>query len=146
VLIKNLGVAVRRIYAPEKRELATIASEFVFPESGTVADTQRSFTTLVSTGSLLAAAWKRLSQLQELYTSRAPSLNRHESPPIRAIWIFLDIAGISCSGRFATYRRTNPGARQEASVVKDQRRHRLFMSVDTNNHLTSPAFSPGAYA
>jgi len=49
--IVNPGVEVRWIYARPKDELAALALEFGFGADGTVAETQKAFATLVSTGS-----------------------------------------------------------------------------------------------
>jgi len=49
--IVNPGVGVRWIYARRKDELAALAMEFGFSADGPVAETQKAFVTLVSTGS-----------------------------------------------------------------------------------------------
>jgi len=50
-LIENLGVGVRWIYARRKDELAALALETGFSADVTVAETQKAFAALVSTGS-----------------------------------------------------------------------------------------------
>jgi len=59
--IANPGVGVRWIDARRKDELAALALEFGFSADGTVAETQKAFATLVSTGSFPKSAWKRLA-------------------------------------------------------------------------------------
>jgi len=73
--IKNPGVGVRWIYARRKDELNSLAVEFGFKADGTVEEARRAFANLVSAGSFPQRVWTRLAQLQEQYSSRAPSPN-----------------------------------------------------------------------
>jgi len=74
--IENPVVGVRWIYARRKDKLAALALGFGLSADGTVAETQKAFATLVSTGLFPETVWKRLAQLQEQYSSRAVTPNR----------------------------------------------------------------------
>ncbi|XP_043064078.1 uncharacterized protein LOC122320067 [Drosophila ficusphila] len=71
--IKNPGVGVRWIYARRIDELNSLSDEFGFKADGTVEETRKAFANLVNSGSFPQRVWNRLAELQELYSSRAPS-------------------------------------------------------------------------